>query len=122
MTSRGLQKALLEELTDLGLKIVNQDPAGVYFDGSWEACYRANLCLRSATRIIKPLLDFPAYQNDELYHNVKKHNFTKYIEPHGSLMVDAHVRDSSFRDRRFVALKVKDAIVDQFREHFGSSP
>ena len=122
MTSRGLHDVLSNELTALGLKVLRKEPAGIWFDSSWEGCYKANLCLCSATRVVKPLLDFPAYQNDELYHNVKRHDFTKYIDPTGYVAVEAHVRDSSFRDSRFVALKVKDAIVDQFRERFGIRP
>ncbi len=122
MTSRGLHGVLHDELTALGLKVLEKEPAGVWFDSSWEGCYKANLYLHSATRIVKPLLQFPAYQNDELYCNVRKHDFTKYIEPSESIAVEAHVRDSSFRDHRFVALKVKDAIVDQFREKLGTRP
>ena len=122
MTSRGLHDVLSDELTTLGLKVLGKEPAGVWFGSPWKGCYKANLCLRSATRVVKPLLDFPAYKNDELYHNVKKHDFTKYIHPSGYIAVEAHVRDSSFKDSRFVALKVKDSIVDQFRERFGVRP
>lgn len=123
LTSRGLEPALLEELVELGVqkpKLVGQ---GVEFESNWEGCYRANLQLRTATRVILPILDFPAYQNEDLYNNIKRHDFTKYISPEQTLAVDAKVRDSrTFRDQRFVALKVKDAIVDQFRERFGKRP
>ena len=122
MTSRGLHDVLNDELTTLGMKVLEKEPSGVWFESSWEGCYEANLCLRSATRVVKPLLDFPAYQNADLYYNVKKHDFTKYVEPTDYIAVEAHVRESSFRDHRFVALKVKDAIVDQFRERFGIRP
>jgi 23S rRNA G2445 N2-methylase RlmL len=68
-------------------------------------------------------LDFPAYKPDELYSNIRKHDFTKYIPADGRMTVDASVRDSgTFRDQRFVAMKVKDAIVDQFREKFDRRP
>ena len=122
MTSRGLHDVLSDELKLLGLKVLGSEPAGVWFESSWEGCYKANLCLRSATRVTKPLLEFPAYQNDELYYNVKKHDFTKYVDPSAHMAVEAHVRDSSFRDSRFVALKVKDAVVDQFRDKLGERP
>ena len=57
-----------------------------------------------------------------LYNNILRHDFTKYIPPSGTVAVDASVRDSAFKDQRFVAMKVKDAIVDQFREKFGERP
>jgi putative N6-adenine-specific DNA methylase len=123
MTSRGLVDVLEEELRDLGLDKTLKAHGGVYFDSNWAGCYRANLRSRIATRILLPILDFPAYQPEELYHNIRKHDFTKYIKPEGTIAVDANVRDSgAFRDQRFVAMKVKDAIVDQFREKFGERP
>jgi 23S rRNA G2445 N2-methylase RlmL len=121
-TSRGLVEVLQQELSELGFSKLEKTAGGVLFDTNWEGCYRANLWLRTASRVVMPVLDFPAYQNDELYNNIKKHDFTKYIEPSQTIAIDASVRDSKFRDQRFVALKVKDAIVDQFREKFGVRP
>ena len=122
VTSRGLNDVLSQELTGLGLKVTGQSASGVNFEASWEGCYKANLHLRTATRVIKPILDFPAYQPEELYNNVKKHDFTKYIDLNQTFAIDSNVRDSSFRDQRFVTLKIKDAIVDQFRDKYGERP
>jgi 23S rRNA G2445 N2-methylase RlmL len=58
-----------------------------------------------------------------LINRILKHDFTKYIDPSGKISVDATVRDcGAFRDQRFVAMKVKDAIVDQFRDKFEVRP
>lgn len=122
VTSKGLADVLAQELTELGLKVLEKGPAGVTFESNWEGCYRANLELRTATRVLKPILDFPAYQPEELYHNIQKHDFTKYISTRDTFTIDANVRDSSFRDQRFVAMKIKDGIVDQFREKYGERP
>lgn len=123
MTSRGLSDVLEQELKDLGGEKVLKGQGGVYFEGNWATCYRVNLRSRVATRVILPILDFPAYKPEDLYHNVLKHDFTKYIAPTGKIAVDASVRDSgAFRDQRFVAMKVKDAIVDQFRDKFDVRP
>lgn len=123
MTSRGLGDVLEKELGDLGLTGLEKGQGGVWFDSNWAGCYRANLRSRIATRIILPILDFPAYKPEELYHNVRKHDFTKYIEAYGTIAVEANVRDcGAFRDQRFVAMKVKDAVVDQFREKYGERP
>lgn len=123
MTSRGLAEALEQELKEMGLERVQRGPGGVAFEGNWAACYRANLRSRIATRIVLPILDFPAYKPEELYHNVLKHDFTKYIKPTGKIAVEASVRECGiFRDQRFVAMKIKDAVVDQFREKFDVRP
>lgn len=123
LTSRGLEPAVETELLDLGFKNPKIQSLGVSFESNWAGCYRANFWLRSATRVVLPILDFHAYQPDELYHNIQRHDFTKYIRPDQTLAVDAKTRLSqTFRDQRFVALKTKDAIVDQFRDKFGVRP
>jgi 23S rRNA G2445 N2-methylase RlmL len=123
MTSRGLGEVLEQELAELGLKKLERAHGGVYFEGGWADCYRANLRSRVATRVVMPILDFPAYKPEELYDNIRKHDFTKYIEATGTMAVEASVRDSgAFKDQRFVAMKVKDAVVDQFREAFDVRP
>ena len=123
MTARGLGDALEDELKAIGASKTEKAPGGVYFEGNWSMCYRANLRLRSASRVILPILDFAAYSNEELYRGVRRHDYTKYIGPNGTLAVEASVRESSdFRDQRFVAMKVKDAVVDQFRDRHGARP
>lgn len=71
---------------------------------------------------MKPILSFPAYKNEDLYNNILKFDFTKMIEVDGTLAVEASVRECAFKDQRFVAMKVKDAVVDQFREKLGARP
>lgn len=111
-----------KELQALGLKTGTKTIGGVVFEANWSGCYKANLHSRYASRILKPLLDFPAYNEDDIYHNILKHDFTKYISPNQTIAVDAVVKDSKIRDQRFLAMRVKDAIVDQFREKFGTRP
>ena len=119
---QGMADLLEKELKDLGLKTWEKTSGGVLFESNWAGCYKANLNSRFASRILKPVLDFPAYQNDELYNNIRKHDFTKYIKPTQTMAVDVVVKESKFTDQRFVAMKIKDAIVDQFREKFGVRP
>ncbi|MFN3454077.1 MAG: class I SAM-dependent RNA methyltransferase [Pseudobdellovibrio sp.] len=118
----GLSDLVEKELKDLGLKTFEKTNSGVVFESNWEGCYKANLHSRYASRILKPLLDFPAYSAEEIYNNVRKHDFTKYIKPEQNLAIDAAVIDCKIGDQRFLAMKVKDAIVDQFREKFGIRP
>jgi putative N6-adenine-specific DNA methylase len=122
LTSRGCVDVLLDELKSMGLENLEKTPGGVYFQGPWSHCYRANLQSRIATRVLLTILDFPAYNPEDLYNNIRKHDFTKYIDPQQTIAVDSSTNSEIFRDQRFVALKVKDAIVDQFREKFDIRP
>ncbi len=119
---KGLSDLVEKELQSFGLKTWEKSTGGVVFDSNWTGCYKANLNSRYASRILKPILDFPAYQNDELYNHIQKHDFTKYIKPNQTLAIDAVVKDCMLHDQRFVAMKIKDAIVDQFRDKFGVRP
>ena len=65
-TARGLVEPLEQELKDLGLKVTDKYIGGVFFESNWEGCYKANLHSRLASRILKPVLDFTAYQPEEL--------------------------------------------------------
>lgn len=121
-TARGLVEPLEIELKELGLKVTDKYIGGVFFESNWEGCYKANLHSRLASRILKPILDFTAYQPEELYSQILRHDFTKYIKPTQTISIDASVSESKMRDQRFVAMKVKDAIVDQFRDKFGVRP
>lgn len=112
---KGLADLLERELQDLGLKTTHKNISGVGFESNWEGCYKANLHSRLASRILKPVLEFTAYQPEELYNQILRHDFTKYIKPTQTISIDAKVKDSMMRDQRFVTLKIKDAIVDQFR-------
>ncbi len=118
----GLSEALEAELNDLGLKVLSRNSSGVSFEGAWSECYKANLHSRIASRILKPVLEFTAYQPEELYGQILKHDFTRYIKETGTIAVDAGVQECMLRDQRFVAMKVKDAVVDQFRDKTGIRP
>lgn len=119
---KGMVEPLFEELTELGFKNLVRTASGVEFESNWKGCYKVNLESRIASRVLKPLMEFTAYQPEELYNQIRNHDFTKYIDPNGSLVVDAVVKESMMHDQRFVALKIKDAIVDQFRDKFGERP
>jgi putative N6-adenine-specific DNA methylase len=121
-TPKGLVEALEKELQELDLHVLERTAGGVFFESSWEGAYKANLHSRIASRILKPVLEFVAYQPDELYHNILKHDFTKYIKPNQTICIDATIKESMMRDQRFVAMKIKDAVVDQFRDKFGVRP
>ncbi len=124
VTSRGLGQALKSEIESMDLKVIDAKDTSVTFESNWAGCYRANLRSRVATRVLLPVLEFPAYQTDDIYNNViKKHDFTKYMKsPDVTFMVDASVKESKIRDQRIVAMKLKDAIVDQCYKKWDRRP
>lgn len=124
ITSRGLLEPLCAELQELGVKNVRQCSDSVQFEGPWSDVYRVHLHSRIATRVLMPVAEFTAYNEDDLYYGIfRKHDFTQHIFPQQTLRVEAHVRDHrNLRDQRFVAMKVKDALVDQFWQKFNERP
>lgn len=122
-TAKGLSDLLAEEMIQLGIPHPRKTKAGAFFDGNWEDVYRLNLRSRVASRILKPLIEFTAYQEDELYNQViNNQDFSRYLSPDQTFMIDASVKDCMIHDQRFLAMRVKDAIVDQIREKFGTRP
>jgi len=123
LTSRGLGKVLETELRQKSFKVIKVVLDSVVFEASWKELYRAHLELKSATRVIMPILDFNAYDADELYCNVLKHDFTKYIKPSQPLSINTKLSESlPFNNGHFVSQKIKDAIVDQFYKKYDKRP
>ena len=121
-TFMGLEEVLAQELTQLGANNVKIGRRMVSFTGDKEMMYRANFQLHTAIRILKPIKHFRASSADDVYEAVKNIDWSKYIERGKTFSVDSVVYSEEFRNSRFVTYKVKDAIVDQFRETTGSRP
>lgn len=121
-TFQGLENVLAKELTDLGANNIQIGRRMVSFTGDKALMYRANFALRTAIRILKPIKHFKATSADEVYDAIKAINWTDYLDNNTSFAVDSVVFSKEFRHSKFVAYKVKDAIVDYFREKTGSRP
>lgn len=121
-TFMGLEPILAEELTLLGANNVQIGRRMVSFTGNKEMMYRANFQLHTAIRILKPICKFKADSADEVYDEVKKINWSEYLDLKKSFAVDSVVFSDEFRHSKFVSYKVKDAIVDQFREKTEQRP
>lgn len=121
-TFQGLEEVLAQELTELGASNIEIGRRMVSFTGDKAMMYRANFCLRTAIRILKPIKYFSAKTADEVYEAVKSIEWENYLDNMSSFAVDAVVFSNEFRHSKFVAYKVKDAIVDYFREKTGNRP
>ena len=121
-TFQGLETVLATELIDLGANNIQIGRRMVSFTGDKELMYRANFQLRTAIKILKPIKHFHATSADEVYDAVQEIDWTQYLTNETTFAVDSVVFSTEFRHSKFVAYKVKDAIVDQMREKTGNRP
>ena len=121
-TFQGLEEVLAAELTALGADNIALGRRMVSFTGDKEMLYRANFCLRTALRVLKPVKHFDAADADAVYEAVKDVKWEDYLDSAQTFAVDATVFSEEFRHSKFVAYRVKDAIADYFREKTGKRP
>lgn len=121
-TLAGLEDVLAAELVALGAEKVEAGKRAVQCSGDLRLMYRANLELRTALRVLKPIHQFEASNEEELYAQVKSIDWSLFLDTDDTLAVDAVTHSPFFTHSQYVALKTKDAIVDQFREKTGSRP
>ena len=118
----GFEEILAKELTQLGAQEVVQGVRMVSFKGDKGFMYKANLALRTALKILKPIYSFRANNEQALYKGIAGLNWSKYINANQTFVIDATVHSTFFNHSEFVSQKCKDAIVDQFRERTGQRP
>jgi 23S rRNA (guanine2445-N2)-methyltransferase / 23S rRNA (guanine2069-N7)-methyltransferase len=120
--AKGIEALLAEELRGLGARDIKPARAGVAFNGSPAVAYRLCLWSRLASRVLLTLSRFPAPDPQALYEGVRAIDWDEHLTAAGTLAVDLSSVGSAITHTQFGALKVKDAIVDQFRERFGARP
>jgi putative N6-adenine-specific DNA methylase len=120
--ARGLEKILAEELRELRAEQVEPGRGGVRFHGDLALLYRANLYLRTAVRVLWPILEAPVQSPDDLYAAVQTIDWSRFMTTEHTLAVDCNVRDSAITHSMYAALRVKDAICDQFVAKCGKRP
>ncbi|MEG1861901.1 MAG: THUMP domain-containing protein [Bacteroidaceae bacterium] len=121
-TFQGLEEVLAKELTELNANNIQIGRRMVAFTGNKEMMYKANFALRTATRILKPIKHFKARTADDVYNAIREIDWSQYLDLKTTFAVDSVVYSEEFRHSKFVAYKVKDAIVDYFRETTGERP
>ncbi|GAB2569460.1 bifunctional 23S rRNA (guanine(2069)-N(7))-methyltransferase RlmK/23S rRNA (guanine(2445)-N(2))-methyltransferase RlmL [Dyella jejuensis] len=119
---KGLEYLLRDELIALGAADVHEALAGVRFSGNLETAYRACLWSRLASRILLPVAEFEAESDDALYAGVQAIDWSQHLASHGTLAVDANTAQSKLAHSQFLAQRVKDAVVDQFRQRGQDRP
>ena len=118
----GLEEILAKELLQLGGKEITEFKRGVSVVGDIGFLYKANLCLHTALKVIIPITKFTAENEQELYDNIKAIDWERFISNSDTLMVESVLNSEIFTHSQFVSQKVKDGIVDRFRDKTGKRP
>ncbi|MFV0573553.1 MAG: class I SAM-dependent RNA methyltransferase [Xanthomarina gelatinilytica] len=118
----GFEELLAKELTQLGAQDVKIGVRNVSFMGDKGFMYKANLGLRTAIKILKPIETFKVFNEKDLYDKIYNMTWEPYLKPTGTLAVDATINSNVFTHSLFVAQKTKDAVVDKFRDTTGQRP
>jgi putative N6-adenine-specific DNA methylase len=121
-TLPGLEEILAAELLALGAQRIETGVRMVRFYGDDGFMYKANFCLRTALRILKPISEFKVRNEKELYRKLYEIEWEKLLSDNRTFAVDAVVSGRIFRNSHYIQLRTKDAIVDRLRDKSGSRP
>jgi putative N6-adenine-specific DNA methylase len=118
---RGLETLLVRELAELDIN-AGAVPGGVAFPGGWDACYRANLWSRVASRILWRIAEFEYRNEHDLYAAVHAIDWLRYFRVERTLRVNVTAQHSPLKSLEFATLRIKDAVCDRFRDTLGKRP
>ena len=118
----GFEEILAEELKSIGATDITLLKRAVKYKGNLATLYKSNLYLRTAIKVLRPIKTFNIRTQEDLYTNVKRIPWNQYFSVDETFAIDGVVSGEIFTHSKFVALRTKDAIADQFREEIGSRP
>jgi putative N6-adenine-specific DNA methylase len=118
----GFEDELAKELRQLGAMDIQKGVRHVSFIGDLGFMYKANLSLRTAISILKPLFSFKIHNEDDFYKKINAFAWENLIDKNGTFSVESTVNSEIFTHSRYVVFRTKDAIVDRFRDKFESRP
>ena len=122
-TLKGLESVLASELKTLGAKDIKESIRSVSFKGDKGFLYKANIALRTAIRVLKPIKSCKIYDEEDLYEAIQKIKWEKYINAEGTFSISAVVNSKNFTSNsHYIALKSKDAVADYFRHRYSKRP
>ena len=122
-TMFGLEEVLATELRNLGAQDVNVGVRNVSFRGDKGFLYKANIALRTAIRILKPIKSFKVYDEEDLYKSLQKIKWENYLNVEGTFAIGAVVNSKNFTSNsHYISLKSKDAVADYYRHKYSKRP
>ena len=120
--AEGLEDLGKKELQELGARDIKPIYRGYYFSADKAALYRINYCSRLLSRILAPLIRFDCHSDKYLYRTAAKINWPSFLDLQKTFAVQANVSHSKITHSQYASLRLKDAIVDVFREKAGKRP
>lgn len=121
-TLAGMEGLLVDELAALGAIGITEAKRGVEFHADMATLFRTCLCSRFALTVLRPILSFDAVDTDALYHEAKRWDWGAIMNAGSSFAIDVTVHSGVFTHSQFAMLRLKDAIVDHFRDQSGLRP
>lgn len=118
----GTEQVLAQELRELGAMDIKEVKRGVLFRGDKGFLYKTNIWLRTAVRIIIPISEFKARNEEEIYRKVTQIPWEDHFEVENTFMVKSNVFAPHITNSLYLSQKVKDGIADRFREKTGRRP
>ncbi len=118
----GFEPILAKELRNLGAINVKEGVRSVSFEGDKGFMYKANMALRTAIKILVPVYAFPLKNEDDLYKQLQKFRWEKFMTAESTFAIHSVVNSEVFTNSHYVSLKSKDAIVDYFRSKYHKRP
>ncbi len=118
----GIKELGVQELTELGAGNVSSAYRGIYFDADMETLYRINYSSRLVSRVLAPLVWFRCHTTDQLYKKAMQIKWTDFLSPKNTFAIFSNVSNSKIRNSKFASLRLKDGIVDSFRDSSGDRP
>lgn len=118
----GFEYLLVDECKSLGADDAREGLTQVLVDGDWPLIYRICLWSRLANRVLFPIAQFEALDEQSLYQACMEIPWDIHFSVEQTFAVTSVLRRSKLNHEKFVALKVKDAIADFFRENYQQRP
>ncbi|WBX78454.1 THUMP domain-containing protein [Tenacibaculum ovolyticum] len=123
ITMAGLEGVLVDELRKLGAQDVKEGIRNVTFKGDTGFMYKANIALRTAIRILKPIKKSKIFDEEDLYEAIQRVKWDRYIDVDGTFAIGAVVNSKNFTtNSHYISLKSKDAIADYFMHKYKKRP
>ena len=121
-TFYGFEELLAKELLQLGAQEIKTGNRMVSFLGDLGFMYKANLCLRTALKILKPIHTARVQNEEELYQLFYGFPWEEYLDVDSKFVIDSVVTGTLFTHSQYASQKAKDGLVDQFRDKHNERP
>lgn len=118
----GIKELGAQELSELSAHSITPAYGGIYFSADQKTLYRINYYARLFSRILAPLASFNCISTDQLYKKSRQINWTDFISIKNTFAVFSNVSNSNITNSHYASLRLKDGIVDSFRDKTGGRP